>query len=148
MKSEHLYKKDKHIVYTVGDELYPSEIEAGGVYAVQHQVKDKVMARLGCAKYQWGIIVLDHKGDVYRSWNMRNFEAWSTEVYSIKPTWHIFKAPEFMKQFADRSWDADTASAHCKALEEKMRKENIDRYYYDHHWLRRFTNRLINIFSL
>lgn len=147
-EKHHLYKKDKSIITHLGDELYPSEIKAGGVYVVQFILKDKLAEKLECSKYQWGIIMLDHTGKVYRSWNVKKYKDWSAEGCKIGATWHLFEAPEIAVQFADISCDVDTMSFHYDALKQKMQEDNNARYQYDKHWLRRFANSIINIFGL
>jgi len=144
---DHRYYENSKMNIAIGDELFPAELKPGGVYIISYQLSDKKVELYQCSKSQWGIIVLNHEGKVFRSWNVKTPNAWCTKVHGIGRSYHIYEAPEMMKQFADRSWDADTYAAHCKNLEEKMRRDNEMRYKLDKHWLRRLANRLIIFFS-
>jgi len=123
-----------------GKEIEKSALEPHGIYMVHYKLKKDIAEQRSVDEFQWGIIVLDNQGIVYRNYNVRTPQGWSFVRLDLNNGYHVFEPSKEDREFAVNAMKVLNLESRLKRLIEST--DDKIKYYQKRqgHWLHKFVD--------
>lgn len=103
------------------EKISKDKLEPNKVYAVQFVTN---------SHKERGVIMVNAKGKIWRSWNICERNQWTEKEIALTPKHSIYPCTEMERQFAHEALNALSQRCHNQTLLSIMRRQKRELHYY------------------